>query len=175
MWDEYHWSKIITEGSLSDTYAITVRSKEAWKPNPLSEIALSDIGARGVSRAELQEEVRTHRIAANPHKLIYHRSKNHYTQKFYYCWETNSLTTHTHQLHNFNCRGIHLCNACVSLVSACRASMISQKGNCTTITLGELPPGTKPIHAGKNLRGINFCANACGACICFRANTGKYF
>ena len=22
-----------------------------------------------------------------------------------------------------------------------------------------LPPGTKPIHAGKNSRGINFCAN----------------
>ena len=37
------------------------------------------------------------------------------------------------------------------------------------------PPGTKPIHAGKNSRGNNFCANTCGACICFRANTGKDF
>ena len=39
---------------------------------------------------------------------------------------------HTHQLHNLNCRGITLCNACVSLVSACLASMTSQKGNYTT-------------------------------------------
>ena len=46
--------------------------------------------------------------------------------------------THTHQLHNFNCRGINLCNARVSLVSACLASMISQKGNYTTIMLVEL-------------------------------------
>ena len=48
------------------------------------------------------------------------------------------LQLHTHQLHSFNCRGINLCNACVSLVSACFASMISQKGNYTTIMLGEL-------------------------------------
>ena len=41
----------------------------------------------------------------------------------------SQLHTHTHQLHNFNSRGINLCNACVSLVSACLASMISQKGN----------------------------------------------
>ena len=33
---------------------------------------------------------------------------------------------------------INLCNACVSLVSVCLASMISQKGNYTTIMLGEL-------------------------------------
>ena len=38
-----------------------------------------------------------------------------------------------------------------------------------------VPPGTKPIHAGKNSEGINFCVNACGACIRTRANTGKYF
>ena len=38
----------------------------------------------------------------------------------------------------------------------------------------EIPPGTKPIHAGKNSWGINFFANACGACIRNRANTGKY-
>ena len=44
----------------------------------------------------------------------------------------------THQLHNSNCRGINLCNACVSLVSACLASMISQTGNYTTIMLMEL-------------------------------------
>ena len=48
------------------------------------------------------------------------------------------LQLHTHQLHSFNCGGINLCNACVSLVSACLASMISQKGNYTTIMLGEL-------------------------------------
>ena len=44
----------------------------------------------------------------------------------------------THQLHNCNCRGINLCNACVSLVSAGLASMISQKGNYTTVMLEEL-------------------------------------
>ena len=38
-----------------------------------------------------------------------------------------------------------------------------------------VPPGTKPIHAGKNSWGINFSANTCGACIRTRANTGKYF
>ena len=48
------------------------------------------------------------------------------------------LQLHTHQLHSFNCGGINLCNACVSLVSACLASMISQKGKYTTIMLGEL-------------------------------------
>ena len=45
---------------------------------------------------------------------------------------------HTHQLHSFNCRGIKLRNAYVSLVSVCLASIISQKGNYTTIILGEL-------------------------------------
>ena len=39
----------------------------------------------------------------------------------------------------------------------------------------ELPPGTKPIHAGKNSWRINFCANTCGACSRVSANTGKYF
>ena len=39
------------------------------------------------------------------------------------------LQVHTHQLHNFNCRGINLCNACVSLVSVCLASIISQIDN----------------------------------------------
>ena len=38
-----------------------------------------------------------------------------------------------------------------------------------------IPPGTKPIHAGKNSWGINFFSNTCGACIRTRANTGKYF
>ena len=38
-----------------------------------------------------------------------------------------------------------------------------------------LPPGTKPIHAGKNSGGINFRSNTCGACIRTCANTGKYF
>ena len=38
----------------------------------------------------------------------------------------------------------------------------------------KIPPGTKPIHAGKYSRGINFCTNTCGACIRTRANTGKY-
>ena len=37
-----------------------------------------------------------------------------------------------------------------------------------------IPPGTKPIHAGKKSRGIDFCANTCGACIRTFANTGKY-
>ena len=50
----------------------------------------------------------------------------------------NSFLYYTHQLHNFNCQGINLCNAYVSLVSACLASMISQKGNYTTRMLGEL-------------------------------------
>ena len=48
------------------------------------------------------------------------------------------LQLHSHQLLNFNCRGINLCNACVSPVSVCLASIISQKGNHTTIMLGEL-------------------------------------
>ena len=48
------------------------------------------------------------------------------------------LQLHTHQIHNFNCRGINLCNACVSLVSVCLASTISQKGNYRTIMVGEL-------------------------------------
>ena len=49
------------------------------------------------------------------------------------------LQLHTHQLHNFNCRGTNLCNACVSLVSACLfSSTILEKGNYTTIMLGEL-------------------------------------
>ena len=42
------------------------------------------------------------------------------------------------RLHNFNCRGINLCTACVSLVSACLAPMTSQQGNYTTIMLGDL-------------------------------------
>ena len=42
-------------------------------------------------------------------------------------------------------------------------------------SISELLPGTKPIHAGKNSWGINFFANTCGACICTRVNTGKYF
>ena len=28
-----------------------------------------------------------------------------------------------------------------------------------------IPPGTKPIHAGKTSWGIHFCANTCGACM----------
>ena len=48
------------------------------------------------------------------------------------------LQLHTHQLHNFNSRGIDLCNACVSPVSVGLASMTSQKGNYTTIMLREL-------------------------------------
>ena len=44
----------------------------------------------------------------------------------------------THTTFSLNCRGINLCNACVSLASACLASMMSQKGNYTTIMLGEL-------------------------------------
>ena len=50
----------------------------------------------------------------------------------------SQLHTHTHQLHNCTCRGIHLCNACVSLVSVCLASILSRKGSYTTIMLGEL-------------------------------------
>ena len=45
---------------------------------------------------------------------------------------------HTHELRNFLCRGIDLCNACVSLVSVCLASILSQKGNYTTVVLREL-------------------------------------
>ena len=66
----------------------------------------------------------------------YHWSKNHYTQLL--LLGKLILQLHTHQLHSFNCGGINLCNACVSLVSACLASMTSQKGNYTTIMLGEL-------------------------------------
>ena len=43
----------------------------------------------------------------------------------------------------------------------------------TTGGTESLPPGTKPIHAGKNSWGINFSANTCGACIRTCANTGK--
>ena len=39
----------------------------------------------------------------------------------------SQLHTVSHQFYNFNCRGIHLCNACVSLVSACLACMISER------------------------------------------------
>ena len=39
-----------------------------------------------------------------------------------------------------------------------------------------IPPGAKPIHAGKCFLGNSFfCANTCGACIRARANTGKHF
>ena len=38
----------------------------------------------------------------------------------------------------------------------------------------ELPPGTKPIHAGKNSWGINFCVNACGACILRFSHSREY-
>ena len=41
-------------------------------------------------------------------------------------------------------------------------------------TIARLPPGTKPIHAGKLSWGINFCTNTCGACIRTRANTGIF-
>ena len=34
------------------------------------------------------------------------------------------LQLHTHQLHNYNCQGISLCNACASLVSFCLASLL---------------------------------------------------
>ena len=44
-----------------------------------------------------------------------------------------------------------------------------------TPKLSCVPPGTKPIHAGKHSWVINFCANTCGVCIRTRANTGKYF
>ena len=85
----------------------------------------------------------------------YHWSENHYTHNFY-CWGINFAITHTHQLHNFNCRGINLCNACVSLVSVCLASIISQKGNYTTIMVGEL---ILQLHAHQlhinNCWGIN--------------------
>ena len=64
-------------------------------------------------------------------------SKNHDTLNFY-CWGIHIAMSHTHQLHNLKCRGINLCNAYISVVSACLASMISQKGNYTTIMLGEL-------------------------------------
>ena len=37
-----------------------------------------------------------------------------------------------------------------------------------------IPPGTKTNTCRKNSWGINFSANACGACIRTRANTGKY-
>ena len=57
---------------------------------------------------------------------------------FIVCELISQIHTYTHQLHNLNCRGINLFNACVSLASACLASMISQKGNYTTIMLGEL-------------------------------------
>ena len=50
----------------------------------------------------------------------------------------SQLHTHTNQLHNFNCRGINLCNVCASLVAACLASTRSRKGNYTAILLGEL-------------------------------------
>ena len=33
------------------------------------------------------------------------------------------LQLHTHQLHNFNCRGSNLCSACVSLVFVSLASV----------------------------------------------------
>ena len=66
----------------------------------------------------------------------YHWSKNHYTHTTFIVGEL-ILQLHTHQLHSFNCGGINLCNACVSLVSACLASMISQNGNYTTAMLRE--------------------------------------
>ena len=51
---------------------------------------------------------------------------------------------------------------------------LTGQGPIQETIFGELPPGTKPIHAGKNSWGINFCANTCGACIRMSANTGKY-
>ena len=43
-----------------------------------------------------------------------------------------------------------------------------QNSGVATVT-----PGTKPIHAGEKSWGINFCTNACGACIRTCANTGN--
>ena len=66
------------------------------------------------------------------------------------------MQLHTHQSHSFNCRGVNLCNAGVSLVSASFASMISQEGNYTTIMLGGI---TIQLHAhqlhNNNCWGIN--------------------
>ena len=44
------------------------------------------------------------------------------------------LQLHTYQLHSFKGRGMNLCNASVSLVSAFLASMICQKGTYTTVS-----------------------------------------
>ena len=65
-------------------------------------------------------------------EVNYHWSKNHYTRNFY-CRGIHFAIAHTSVTHNFNYPGINLCNACVSPVSACLASIISQKGNYTTI------------------------------------------
>ena len=65
----------------------------------------------------------------------YHWSKNHYTHNFY-CWRINIAITHTHI--SYTALIVDLCNACASLVSACLASMISQKDNYTTKMLREL-------------------------------------
>ena len=50
------------------------------------------------------------------------------------------LQLHTHQIHNFNCQGINLCNVCISLLSGYLASksIISERRLHTTIMLGEL-------------------------------------
>ena len=63
-------------------------------------------------------------------------AKNHYTHNFFVGELISQFPTH--QLQNLNSRGIHLCNVCVSLVSACLASVISQKDNYYTRMLGEL-------------------------------------
>ena len=63
--------------------------------------------------------------------------QDHDTHNFY-CWGIHIAITHPYQLHNLNCRGINLLNACVSLLSACLPSMIPQKGNYTAIMHGEL-------------------------------------
>ena len=47
--------------------------------------------------------------------------------------------------------------------------------NSVVISAWTVPPGTKPIHAGKKAWGTNFCASAWGACIHTRADTGNYY
>ena len=70
------------------------------------------------------------------------------------------MQLHIHQLHNCNCRGIALCNACVSLVSACLASIddITEKqlhnNNARGVNI-PLHAHTGQLH-NHNCRGINF-------------------
>ena len=85
--------------------------------------SLLDPGTLEPQNLTLRASMRPEYRGAKPPSGFDRWSKNHCAHNFY-CLGINFAITHTHQLHNCNCQGIHLCNACASLVSVCLASLL---------------------------------------------------